>query len=314
MDAGLKSGPASITFKHHKIGLYSSLAIGGELSGSSRLKLVGYMVTITQKEFKQLAAYIKANYGINLKEEKQALVNGRLQNVLAQNGFDSFSEYYDYVMADKSGDAVVTLIDRITTNHTFFMREVEHFFYFRDKILPGLAGTLKAKDLRIWSAGCSSGEEPYTLAMIIDEFFGMEKRWWDTKILATDISSKVLEAAAKGIYESESISPLPATWRLNYFKKVDAGKSVLVDKIRNEVIYRRFNLMDEVFPFKKKFHIIFCRNVMIYFDNLTKRELVNKFYDLTEPGGYLFIGHSESLNREETRYKYVMPAIYRREL
>ena len=144
------------------------------------------------------------------------------------------------------------------------MREVEHFFYFRDKVLPYFTGRQKDKDLRIWSAGCSSGEEPYTLAMFIDEFFGKEKMWWDSKILATDISTKVLEEAIKGIYSNEEIATLPSPWKLHYFKKIDNENSVLVDKIRNEVIYRKFNLMDRAFPFKRKFHVIFCRNVMIY--------------------------------------------------
>jgi len=271
------------------------------------------MVTITKKEFRQLADYIKANYGIHLKEEKQALVIGRLHNVLIENNFNNFSEYYDYVVSDKTGDAIATLIDRITTNHTFFMREPDHFFYFRDKVLPNLKSKVKDKDLRIWSAGCSTGEEPYTLAMIIDEFFAKEKMWWDTKILATDISGKVLDTAQKAIYGNERIAALPYNWRLNYFRKLDGENSMIADKIKNEVIYRRLNLMDEVFPFKRKFHVIFCRNVMIYFDARTKRELIQKFYDLTEHGGYLFIGHSESLNRGETKYKYIMPAVYRKE-
>lgn len=271
------------------------------------------MLSMTQKEFRELADFIKTNYGINLKDEKKSLVTGRLHHVLAQKNFNSFTEYYNYVVSDRSGEAVTTLLEKITTNHTFFMREANHFYYFRDKVLPYLAQTAKQKDLRIWSAGCSTGEEPYTLAMIIDEFFGNEKTWWDTRILATDISGKVLDIAAKGIYKSESINSLPAGWRLNYFRKLDTDNCVIADKIKNEVIFRKLNLMDDIFPFKKKFHVIFCRNVMIYFDNKTKYELVNKFYDLTEPGGYLFIGHSESLDREETRYKYVLPAVYRKE-
>ncbi len=271
------------------------------------------MITITDKEFKRLADYIKSNYGIYLKDEKQALVTGRLQSVLMQNNFNNFSDYYDALVSDKSGDAVITLIDKITTNHTFFMREANHFFYFRDKVLPFLKGILNQKDLRIWSAGCSTGEEPYTLAMIIDDVLGKEKIYWDTKVLATDISSKVLEEARKGIYSNEEIAPLPSYWKLNYFKKLDNGNSILVDRIRHEVIYRNFNLMEPVFPFKKKFHVIFCRNVMIYFDAQTKQKLIDKFYDLTEYGGYLFIGHSESLNRDETKYKYIMPAVYRKE-
>ncbi|WP_186431394.1 protein-glutamate O-methyltransferase CheR [Clostridium sp. BSD9I1] len=271
------------------------------------------MLTITSKEFKQLADYIKANYGIRLKEEKKTLVTGRLYNVLMDNNFSSFSDYYEYIISDKTGDAVNTLVNKITTNHTFFMREVDHFYYFRDKVLPYLKKIEREKDLRIWSAGCSTGEEPYTLAMIIDEFFGKEKMLWDTKILATDISSKVIDAAIKGIYSNEDIATLPHTWNLNYFRKYDNENSVVTDKIKNEIIYRKFNLMDAVFPFKRKFHVIFCRNVMIYFDAKTKMELVNKLYDMTEYGGYLFIGHSESLNREETKYRYIMPAVYRKE-
>jgi len=271
------------------------------------------MQEISGKEFKRLADYIKANYGIYLKDEKQTLVSGRLSNVLVEKNFASFSEYFDYIIADKTGDAVVTLIDKITTNHTFFMREIDHFNYFKEKVLPQLMSRSKNKDLRIWSAGCSSGEEPYTLAMLIDEFFGIDKKWWDTKILATDISSKVLDIAVKGIYNNEGIAKIPAYWKLNYFEKLENEKSVLVPKIRNEVIYRKFNLMDKTFPFKKKFQVIFCRNVMIYFDNKTKIDLVKKFYDSTELGGYLFIGHSESLHQNETEYKNVLPAVYRKE-
>jgi chemotaxis protein methyltransferase CheR len=274
---------------------------------------VAAMISITEKEFKELARYIKENYGINLKPEKQSLVNTRLNSVLAQKDFSSFSDYYQYLVSDKTGEALSTLIDRITTNHTFFMREAEHFYYFRDKVLPYLGNTIRDGNLRIWCAGCSSGEESYTLAMIIDEYVKMNNKQWDRRLLATDISSKVLDKAIKGIYDNESIATMPGTLRLNYFKKLDSQSSAVVDSIKSEVIYRRFNLMEDIFPFKKKFHVIFCRNVMIYFDNITKINLINKFYDLTEPGGYLFIGHSESLMRDETKYKYIMPAVYRKE-
>jgi len=271
------------------------------------------MITISDEEFHKLAKYIKTNYGINLKEEKRTLVTGRLDQVLAQNNFSSFSEYYDYVVSDKTGQAAATLVNKITTNHTFFMREADHFYYFRDKVLPYLAQSVKDRDLRIWSAGCSTGEEPYTLAMILDEFFDKEKASWDTKVLATDISGRVLEQAARAVYPKEEITMLPPHWKLNYFHTLNNGDTELKDRIKSGVIFRKFNLMEEHFPFKKKFHVIFCRNVMIYFDNATKQELVRKFYQITEPGGYLFIGHSESLNREETEYRYVMPAVYRKE-
>jgi chemotaxis protein methyltransferase CheR len=289
---------------------------GEEPDGSSPIPTMTgkvSMITITIDEFKILADYIRANYGINLKQEKQALVTGRLHNVLLENNFKNFSEYYDYIVSDKTGTAASILVERITTNHTYFMREPDHFSYLKNKVLPYLQYAVKDNDIRIWSAGCSSGEEPYTIAMIMDDFFGREKPCWDTKVLATDISGKVLEEAQKGVYSNEEISVLPSQWKLSYFKKLDNEKCRISDRMRNEVIYRKLNLMDNIFPFKKKFHVIFCRNVMIYFDSQTKWQLVNKFYDLTENGGYLFIGHSESLDREQTKYKYIMPAVYRKE-
>lgn len=271
------------------------------------------MILLSDQEFKQITDYIKDNYGINL-IEKRNLIEGRLQNVLVSEGFNSFSEYIQYLVCDKTGGAIAILINKITTNHTFFLREINHFNYFNNIILPYLKSShVRTKDLRLWSAGCSSGEEPYTLAMIIADFFAADKWLWDAKILATDISEKVLDLAKSGIYLNEQLDNVPQIWKTNYFKELDSKHSMVVDKIRNEVTYRHFNLMNEVFPFKSKFHVIFCRNVMIYFDNETKKKLVDKFYEHTEPGGYLFIGHSESLNYDETKYKYIMPAIYRKE-
>ncbi|SHI68476.1 CheR family methyltransferase [Lutispora thermophila] len=270
------------------------------------------MITITKNEFKRLAEYIENNYGIRLKEEKKSLVINRLYHELVNSNCKNFTEYYEYILSDKSGKAITTLINKITTNHTFFMREADHFQYFRDKVLPYLSTTVKDKDLRIWSAGCSSGQEPYTLAMIIDDYFKNDKIQWDTKILATDISSKVLNEAINGVYNKDEIESLPSLWRLNYFQKLDNGSYMIIDEIKQEVIYRKFNLMEKTFPFRKKLHVIFCRNVMIYFDHKTKIELVKKFYDIMEYGGYLFIGHTESIPRNETGFKYVMPSVYRK--
>ncbi|MBC2455672.1 CheR family methyltransferase [Clostridium beijerinckii] len=271
------------------------------------------MISITEKEFAQLSNYIKENYGINLREEKKMLVIGRLHNVLAEHNIEDFSQYYQYVVSDKSGKAVSTLLNKITTNHTYFMREKAHFDYLREKVLPYLVNSVRDKDLRIWSAGCSSGEEAYTIAMILSEFFKQEKLWWDKKILATDISEKVLGIAKNGIYHKEQIAPLPEMWKKIYLKKYDEENFVFSENIKNEIIYRKFNLMEEVFPFKKKFHVIFCRNVMIYFDNRTKNELIRKFYNSMECGGYLFIGHSESLSGDTAGFKYIMPSVYRKE-
>lgn len=269
-------------------------------------------MVITDKEFKQLTDFVKQNYGINL-TEKRTLVMGRLQNVLVQKNFSSYQQFLDYVTCDRTGEAVTLMINKLTTNHTFFLRENSHFQYFRNQVLPFLKAAVSSRDLRIWSAGCSTGEEPYTLAMIIADFFGREKVGWDSRVLATDISQRVLQIAEKGVYQNEQLAQVPEGWKRDYFVKVDAESCKVNDKIRGEVIYRLFNLNNKVFPFQKKFHVIFCRNVMIYFDNQTKAELVKRFYEHLEPGGYFFIGHSESLNREETSFRYIAPSIYRKE-
>ena len=192
------------------------------------------------------------------------------------------------------------------------MRENAHFEYFKNEVLPYWKSVAKQNDLRVWSAGCSSGEEPYTLAMIMADYFGSGKALWDTKVLATDISVQVLSMAEKGIYSAEAMQAIPEHWKVNHFKKIDEQNYQISNQLKQEVVFRIFNLMDDAFPFKKKFHVIFCRNVMIYFDDVTKRQLVKKFYDMMEPGGYLFIGHSESIARDETSYKYVKPAVYRK--
>lgn len=192
------------------------------------------------------------------------------------------------------------------------MREAKHFSYFREHVLPYLERRVVRKDLRIWCAGCSSGEESYTLAMILEDYF-QTKPGWDKTLLATDISSKVLEQAVRGEYTGKDVSVLPQQWRNRYFSKIGKEKYTVQEQIKSQVVYRKFNLIDPVFPFKQKFHVIFCRNVMIYFDNATRERLIQKFWDHTEKGGYLFVGHSESVHREKSPYVYMMPGVYRKE-
>lgn len=267
---------------------------------------------ITDNEFRLIRDYIGRKYGIHLSEEKKSLIYSRLRPVMIEKGFDNIKQYYDYLVSDKTGEASVIFIDRMTTNHTFFMREPDHFFYFRDTILPYLEKTVKNHDLRIWSAGCSSGEEPYTLQMILQDYFRGKSSKWDTQLLATDISTTVLDKAIKGVYSNEQIKPLSDEWKRMYFRKYNSDNVVVSDDIKSKMIFKKFNLMEGKFPFRQKFQVIFCRNVMIYFDSDTRAELVDKFYDVSEEGAYLFIGHSESLNNTSTRYKYIMPAVYRK--
>lgn len=270
------------------------------------------MIKISNEEFRILAAYIKENYGIALKDEKKDLLVGRLYNVLDELKMNSFSEYYKYLINDQTGQAANVLVDRITTNHTYFMREFSHFDVLKQQVLPYWKNRIQDKDLRIWCAACSSGEEAYTLAMIVDEFLGESKRFWDAKILATDISRQILEKAQAGVYKEEAISKLPLNWQKFYFKKVGDQFYAVDTKLKDEVIFRQFNLIAPSYPFRKGLHVIFCRNVMIYFDDVTRREVINKFYEALEPGGYLFIGKSESLGNQTNGFKYICPSIYQK--
>lgn len=270
------------------------------------------MNKITDEEFRQLAQYIKAHSGIHLRDEKRTLLVGRLGSILNELGINNFMDYYKYLTNDKEGKELSRLIDKITTNHTYFMREPEHFNYFSQHVLPYLRSTVTKKDLRIWCAASSTGEEPYTLAMLMEDFFRGESHLWDKKLLATDISISVLEAAKKGIYSAEKVNSLPKLWIMNYFEKLNKEEYKVKESLKKQVVYRRFNLLEPTFPFKNKFHVIFCRNVMIYFDNETKNQVIEKLYDHLEYGGYLFIGHSESINREKSSFKYIRPAVYRK--
>ncbi|SMP43432.1 CheR family methyltransferase [Anoxynatronum buryatiense] len=270
------------------------------------------MLKISDQEFQQLSQYIRSQYGIKLGPEKKTLITGRLGNTLVAKGFESFTVYFKYLMADESGEAAFELLNKITTNHTYFMREAAHFKCFQEKVLPWVKAT-SPLDARIWSAGCSRGQEPYTLAMVMQDCVGHNKQQWNTQILATDISAQALTAAREGIYPAEEMVSLPDRWRKTYFQPLGDGRYQVSQRLRKELVLRSFNLMNQQFPFRKPFHTIFCRNVMIYFDAPTKKHLIQRFYRHLAPGGYLFIGHSESLGRDNEGFRYVQPAVYRKE-
>ncbi len=266
---------------------------------------------LTEKEFGRIVTYVKSNYGIDL-SQKRVLVNGRLETHFLRNGYDTFEEFMAKVDTDPQGEEARGLINVLTTNHTYFMRESVHFDYMMKVLLPYLRRKeAKRKDLRIWSAASSTGEEPYTIAMVLMDYFGLEHSSWDTKVLATDISTKVLEHAVKGVYLKEEIEPLPDKWKRRFFKQISGEEFIVKDELKHQLIYRRFNLMDP-FPFKKRFHLVFLRNVMIYFQDDVKYNLVNRIYEAMEPGGCLFIGTTESLDKTKTQFQYIQPSIYRK--
>lgn len=269
------------------------------------------LIHLTDAEFLELTRFVKQKYGIDL-SKKRVLIEGRLSNLLRERGLSTFQGYLKLIKNDASGAEVTGLLNRITTNHSYFMREQEHFSFLQKQVLPQLCRShAKDHDLRIWSAGCSAGQEAYTIAMAIDEYFGQEKSRWDTTILATDISMKVLDKARRAVYAEDNLSGLPKHWRDKYLTKLPDGQYQVSEKLRREVVFKPFNLM-ETFSFRKPFDLIFCRNVMIYFDNPTRDKLVKQFYDVTAPGGYLFIGHSEVINRDVTAYQFLEPAIYQK--
>ena len=270
---------------------------------------------ISDQEFDAIRRLVYSKFGINLTEQKRTLVVGRLQKVLRQREFETFKDYFDWLQSDTSGVGLDELANRISTNHTFFYREKAHFEFFAQTVLPEAVARHQArgdKDLRIWCAGCSTGEEPYTLMMLIMEHLGSHFNNWNPTLLATDISATALQKAMSGAYDADRVAQLPPNLRNKYFGKTRDGNYLVKDEVRKKIYYRRHNLMDKNFPFKKQFDAVFCRNVMIYFDKETRNTLVSKYHQHTVEGGYLFIGHSETLGRGETQYKYVMPAVYRK--
>lgn len=266
---------------------------------------------ITDSEFKRIVTYVKRHFGIDL-SHKRVLVIGRLENYLIRNGYSSYDEFMERVESNPAGKEAADLVNALTTNHTFFMRESVHFDYMRNVVLPQLKKKEAAgKDLRIWSAASSTGEEAYTIAMLLMDFFGLEHGAWDTTVLATDVSTRVLEYASRGVYLQEQLEPLPDKWRRRYFRPVSETEYQVREELKKEVLFRQFNLMHP-FPFRRKFHVVFLRNVMIYFDDATKYELIHKIYEYMEPGGYLFIGTTESLDRSRIEFDYLEPSIYRK--
>lgn len=267
---------------------------------------------ITDEEFQRISVYMKSNYGIDM-SQKKVIINGRLENYLRKGGYKTCTEYLNALQADKTGTLEKMLVNLLTTNHTYFMREFEHFEFLRREVLPWLrTKQSRNKDLRIWCGAASTGEEPYMIAMVLDDFFGLERDKWDKKILATDVSTKVLQQAVAGVYSAEQLKNLPEKWKRHFFKPVAGGTQYMVtNELKSEVLFRQFNLMDP-FPFKRKMHTIFLRNVMIYFDEKTKKELLQKVYNSLEPGGYLFIGTTETLDRSSIPFQIIKPSIFRK--
>lgn len=275
-------------------------------------------IDLDDREFGLFQRLIYDESGINLTPAKRELVKSRLMKRLREMSLPSFNEYYRYVTEeDNTGEEMVMMLDCISTNLTEFFRENAHFEFLRKRILPALLENKKKKrdkKIRIWSAGCSTGEEPYTISIVLSEHIG-NMGDMDIKILATDLSTRVLKKAKQGLYMKDRIKGISPQMLSTHFKKGEGSLKdyyQVQDHLREMIVFRRLNLTDEIFPFKGQFDFIFCRNVMIYFDKQTQSELVSKFHKHLSPDGHLFIGHSESLTGTNNKFRYVQPTVYQK--
>jgi chemotaxis protein methyltransferase CheR len=259
---------------------------------------------LTAREFARISTLMHEQFGVLL-SGKEGLMAARLGKKLREGGFTTFGRYFDQVLADRSGTLLIDMVDALTTNHTSFLREPLHFEFLANSIVPTVpAGTT----LDIWSAACSSGEEPYSIACSL--LGNTAARNLKFRILATDISTKALSKAKAAIYPAERFRDVPPAWRQSFLIKTKEGAFQIRPEVTAQVEFRRLNLMDAI-THGRRFHVIFCRNVMIYFDRDTQAGLVRRLGACLEPGGYLFVGHSETLTAIDHGLEYVKPAIYR---
>jgi chemotaxis protein methyltransferase CheR len=264
-------------------------------------------IKLKKAQFERISQLVGRLTGINLHPGKHELVRARLTKRLRILGLKSFDAYMEYLEHDHPEEELVAMIEAMTTNKTSFFREPQHFRYLCRQIVPGL----RNRKIRVWSAGCSSGEEPYSTAILLDEAIN-DHALWDIGILATDLSSHMIAHARKGVYDKNHLREVPPLLISKYFTCIETRpvrRYQVIELLRRCVHFARLNLMGE-WPMRGPFDVIFCRNVMIYFDKFTQEQLVNRFWKLLKPGGHLFVGHSESLAGSPHKFRYVQPATY----
>lgn len=307
------SGNQSL-LQRHRPPAQSSRAGAAAGPGAAALKLVKYPTApeasvLTAEEFRRVGKLLYQQSRIALHPGKEELVRSRLTKCLRRMGVDSFTEYLDRVEADKSTRELALMVDLLTTNKTSFFREGAHFDYLSQNVIPELVAS--GESIRMWSAGCSTGEEPFTMAMLLHGVIPRIESH-DVRVLATDISARVLDRARDARYAELTIREIPPGIARTYLAPVSEGGNLTYrvrDDVRALVHFAQLNLM-AAWPMRRQFQVIFCRNVMIYFDRETQQRLVQRFWEALAPGGHLFVGHSESLTSLEHRFHYVRPAVY----
>ncbi|WP_137154620.1 protein-glutamate O-methyltransferase CheR [Rhizobium sp. FKL33] len=269
---------------------------------------------ISKRNFERLAAYIYNYSGIKMPPSKQTMLEGRLRRRLRATGHANFEQYCNFLFSQGGMEKeAIFLIDAVTTNKTDFFREPNHFHFMTQKALPAFLRS-GGRRLRVWSSACSTGAEPYTIAMVLDDFFG-DRHDIAWNILATDLSTEVLQTARRGIYPQEMIDPVPAEMRRRYVMTAVARERRdvrITPKLRSKVGFARLNLMDDAYPVGDPMHMIFCRNVMIYFDKPTQERVLTRLCDCLEPGGFLFIGHSETISGFDLPLKTVANTVFQK--
>ncbi len=275
-----------------------------------RASIGSRVLELTEKDFRRIRTLVYDRFGISLSDAKRTLVQGRLHKTVRQQGFRTFTEYTDDLEQNTNTQRLLSLVDQISTNHSYFFREADHFEYLASTIVPELQDRgVRPRDLRIWSAGSSEGQEPYTLAMVLHNRFGGFNE--DSGILATDISVTALQKSIAAVYPREVLRSVPDQYK-KYFHHINDEQVRVVEAIRASILFKRLNLIQDRFPFRNQFHIVLCRNVMIYFDAGTKQALVSRFAECLANGGYLLIGHSETLGRGVRGFRYLKPTVYQR--
>jgi chemotaxis protein methyltransferase CheR len=270
---------------------------------------------MSTSDFNRLSTFIYNEYGIKLTPVKKTMLESRLQKRLSALNINSFKEYCDLLFSTRGQQQeVIHMIDLVTTNKTDFFREPAHFEFVTTQILPEFEASTFGKQLKVWSAGCSSGEEPYTLAMVLNEF-AEKGQPLNYTITATDLSTQVLNKAVAAVYSEERVVGIPLALKRKYFlkSKNPANKTVrIIPQLRSKVNFERLNFMDDSLSIPGEFDIIFCRNVIIYFDKITQERVINKLCEKLKLGGYFFLGHSESITNMRVPLEQLKPTVFRK--
>ncbi|MBF0451521.1 MAG: protein-glutamate O-methyltransferase CheR [Candidatus Magnetomorum sp.] len=267
-------------------------------------------VFLNQRALQRIRLLIHKRLGIHIKEGKESLLRQRLWKLIQSKEFKDLNEICDHIDNEKDSGLLLRLATLISTNHTYFFREKSHFDYLQKHILPTIK--LNSNKLRLWSAASSSGEEVYTLCMILAEAMGKKQFFEQVAILGTDISQKVLQKAEYAHYLKENLHQIPPNFRLNYIDPVSNDTFRIKNELKKVCLFRRLNLNMGRYPFKQKFHIIFCRNVFIYFDMATQESICKEFARVSTSDAWLFISQTETLRNLDVPWKYVSPGIYRK--